>query len=119
MTIPVKEASKFVTVTGFSTTLNTTLTRYDKQLPIEITPMLRNKLKGGAFTFMTISNHVDSEVVKVFLFDNKLLIERGQDDTEATAFPKGSCINANPTWAGIKELICTLDCCAKSESSGE
>lgn len=116
MAEPVKEASRFVPITGVNTTLESKLGRLDKQLPIPLTPTQRKLLAGGAFTFLTISNDVDMEVVKAYLFDDKLLIERGQDGTDATAFPAGSCVTSQPTWAGIKELICTLDCC---EDGGE
>ncbi|ETD72778.1 hypothetical protein V757_02230 [Pelistega indica] len=111
MTDDIKPASQFVAITGFRTHLNSTLARFDKQLPIDISPTLKESLKTANFTFMTIRNQVDTEVVKVYLFDNKVLIERGQDGTKATAFPKGSCVDADPTWAGIKELICSYECC--------
>lgn len=115
MAEPVKEASKFVPITGLNAVLDSTLGRLDKQLPIALSPSIKKQLKGGTFTYLTISNHVDTEVVKAYLFDDKLLIERGQDGTEATAFPKGSCVTSQVTYAGIKELICTLDCCEQPE----
>lgn len=111
MPLPVPEASRFVPITMTNLSLTQTLPRTATQLPVELSPTLRDLLAGGAFTYMTISNAVDIEVVKVYLFDGKLLMERGIDGTEPTAFPKGSCVDTRPTWAGISELICTLDCC--------
>lgn len=108
---PVPEAGSFITLSGVKTSLEQNISAHERVLPIPMSQTLRNALKGGRFTFMSITSPTDYEVVKVYEFDGKLRMERGQDDTQATGFPKGSCVDAGPTWAGIKELICTLDCC--------
>lgn len=115
MTEPKKPISRFVPLSAFKTSLTDNITARDKQLPIAVTPALRTALGADGYTFLTISNMVGTEVVKAYMFDNKILIERGQDGTEARPFPNGSCVDANPTWAGIKAYVCQMDCCEQSE----
>lgn len=115
MNEPKKVASRFVPLSAFKTTLTGHITARDKQLPIAITPEMHQALGADGYTYLTISNMVGQEIVKAYLYDDKVLVERGQDGTTARPFPNGSCVDANPTWAGVQAFVCQVDCCEQSK----
>ena len=63
MNEPKKVASRFVPLSAFKTTLTGHITARDKQLPIAITPEMRQALGADGYTYLTISNMVGQEIV--------------------------------------------------------
>ena len=89
--------SKYVQVVDFISNLTEKYTKDDRDLPIfpEHLVALTNKLGNGGYTYLQLRDGTNIEIVKVFASDGKLLVTRGQENTEATTFPKGSCIEWN------------------------
>lgn len=72
---------------------------------------LKAILPEGDYTYLTLTDPVGSEIVKVTNTCDTLLVDRGQDGTEDRKFPRGTCVKFSVSPAVVKELICTHDCC--------
>jgi hypothetical protein len=106
--------STLVSFTGFATTLSAPMTRdqLDLSLTPAITAWLIDRLGTDGYAYLTISDSLGAEVVKVSTYGGALVVDRHQNDTAPRAFPKGACVDARMTEAAVKDLICNYDCCA-------
>jgi hypothetical protein len=80
-------------------------------LPPLLIDSLVKRLGSDGYAYLTVSDSLGAEVVKVSTYSSSLIVERAQNDTQARAFPKGACVDARMTEAAVKDLICTFDCC--------
>jgi hypothetical protein len=104
-----------VDLMNYKTTLSDTLAVTDDVLPLPASKkqVLLDKLaKGGDYTYLTVCDGIEREIVKVTNHLGVLGYERGQDGTTAVAFAKGSKVAFNfnsPTL--IRTYICETPCC--------
>ena len=101
---------------GYSTSLSAKLGTQDRLLPITDAKELSQKL-DTEHSYLVINDGTGAEIVKVISFGEQVKIERGQDGTEAKAFPAGSCVKWEVTKIGMTETVCDSDfkCCDLDE----
>lgn len=103
------------TPVGFITTLASKYLKTDINLPIPnedlATLISLLNISTNDFVYLTITDEISLEVIKVSGGCGSLVVERGIDGTNPQTFPKGSCVSFRITPAIVKELICTHKCC--------
>lgn len=104
---------KYVQVVDFISNLTEKFAKDDRDLPIfaEHLVSLANKLGNGGYTYLQVRDGTNIEIVKVSADNGRLLVTRGQENTEATTFPKGSCIEWKLTTTAVRDIVCQMDCC--------
>lgn len=93
----------FVPVYGFIADTIAAISAGAGVIPVDpaIASTLAAKLAGG-FTYASLSDGVDYEIVKITSVSSaNLVVVRAQDGTTAAAFPKGSCLRFIWTAEGI------------------
>lgn len=93
---------------GYKTKLSDRLDKTSGILPIEDAQGLAAKL-GAGHTYLTITDGLDTEIVKASTFGSEVKIERSQGGTDAKTFANGSCVKWEATKMGIEETICSAD----------
>lgn len=102
-----------VTPVFFSASLNARLDKADRTLPLNKadSDRLMAAMEEDDYAYLVIRDPVGAEIVKVTNTCGGLLVDRGQDGTDAMNFPKGSCVRHEMTPAVVKDLICNYNCC--------
>ena len=102
-----------ITPVFFNAALLQRLDKADRALPLSTSDedRLKAALKENDHTWLTIRDEVSTEIVRVTNTCGGLVLDRGEDGTEARNFPKGSCVRWEMTPAVVKDLICTHNCC--------
>lgn len=97
----------------FTATLNNKLPKDGRSLPLTSHDMdiLKGLLPEDSYTFLTLREPTGTEIVKATHTCGGIVIDRGEDGTDARTFPRGSCVRFEMTPAVVKEMICTVDCC--------
>lgn len=97
----------------FSATLTARMDKADRALPISTTDTARLVAALGeeGYTYLILRDPIGAEIIKAVNTCGGLVVSRGEDGTEPLNFPQGSCVRWEITPAGVKELICTHDCC--------
>ena len=97
----------------FSASLNQRLDKADRVLPLSATDnaRLRDAMATDDYTYLVIRDPVGAEVIRVTKTCGELVIDRGEDGSDAMNFPRGSCVRWEMVPAVVKDLICTHDCC--------
>ena len=105
--------SKYVQIVDFISNLVEKYERDDRDLPVfeEHLATLRNKLGTNGYTYLQVRDGTNIEIVKVSASNGTLLVTRGQENTTATAFPKGSCVEWKLTTSAVRDIVCQMDCC--------
>ena len=93
---------------GFKTKLSGRLDKTDGILPVEDTQSLAAKL-GSGHTYLTLTDGLNTEIVKASTFGNEVKIVRAQGGTEAKTFANGTCVKWEATKMGIEETVCSAD----------
>lgn len=103
----------YVNLGGFVTRLNANLAVDDRHLPIpaEAAAFIRQHLKDSDHTFLELRDGKAIEFVKITNVCGKLVIDRGVEQTKATAFRCGTGISFQLTMQAIKDTICQLEGC--------
>lgn len=70
---------------------------------------------NNSYSFLTLSDGVNTEIVKVEQYGTQIKMIRGQEGTEPQSFPSGACIKWEPTKTGICD---TLKQCDKENDKG-
>lgn len=63
---------------------------------------------NGDYTYLTIYDGVNREVVKAYKDAGEVLIQRGQNGTTASTFPPGACAKFEINSAWIEDFVCQL-----------
>lgn len=104
-----------ITPTDFSATLVSKLEKDALLLPLselDRVDLLDQLGEDGNYTYLVLrADNIRSEIVKVTVKCNELVLERGQDSTTAKTFPRGTCVLFLVTPMIVKHLICNYDCC--------
>lgn len=102
-----------LTTNPFDAQLAKPLYRGEHYLPLrqEALADLMLAIPDGDYTFLTIRDRVNEEIIRVEHVCGTFVINRAQDGTIDSTFPIGSCIMFRVTPAIVKELICTHNCC--------
>ena len=97
---------------AMSFNLNSKLEASDIYLPLATADMaaLKDLILEGEETFLTLAWDMVKEYVKVKNVSGTILLERGID-SNAVAFPKGSCLYFENSIPVTKWLICNYECC--------
>lgn len=99
----------------FSTTLTAAITPDDVSIPIPASAELAllNALPDdNDYTYIRIKSSVNIEGVMVVNMKGKIAYKRNTYDTLRFSFPKGSCVDSQPTWSAIAAVVCEYNCCA-------
>lgn len=108
-----------ITPTDFRATLVSKLEKDALLLPLselDRVDLLDQLGEDGNYTYLVLrADNVRSEVVKVTVNCDELVLERGQDSTTAKTFPRGTCVLFLVTPMIVKHLICNYDCCADED----
>lgn len=97
---------------GYSQKLASKLTKDDITLSLSddgkaLLSLLPNT---GDYTYLILDDGISREVVRAYNDAGEILIQRGQGDTEAYTFPKGTCVKWEMTGAWISAFVCQLEC---------
>lgn len=93
---------------GFKTKLSERLDKESGILPVEDAKSLAAKL-GSGHTYLTVTDGMNTEIVKATTFGEEVKIERAQGGTEATTFAYGTCVRWEATKMGIEETVCDAE----------
>lgn len=93
---------------GFKTKLAERLDNKAGILPVEDAKSLAAKL-GSGHTYLTLSDGLNTEIVKALTFGNDVKIERSQGGTDAKTFAPGTCVKWEATKMGVEETVCAAD----------
>lgn len=106
------ECNRYLWLHGYRCKLSRRLNKEDGILPIVDTQKLGSLLNLG-FSYLTINDGVNTEVVKVERFGNDIKITRGTNGTEPQSFPPSSCVFWEITKSGIYHALCDeeFNCC--------
>lgn len=98
---------------GFQTPLIAPLTKTATTLPIADDKLgsIKTKLPDGKHSYLQITDNVGYEIVKVIRTDNQLTLQRGQETTTATTFPKGALVTYVLTPQAVLDIISEMECC--------
>lgn len=98
---------------GFITTLTDNLSKKQRSLPIHEDKYeeLLDYLDDGDYTFMRIQQGRAIEYVKVTNVCDKLVLDRGAEETTPLWFACGSSIEFALTKTGIERTICQMETC--------
>ena len=97
----------FVATYGFIASLTAQVSSGAGLLPVNpaIAASLNTTLAGG-FTYASLSDGVNFEIVKInSVSGSNLVVTRGQDGTTPSAFPEGSCLRFIWTAEGIGAVV--------------
>jgi hypothetical protein len=102
-----------ITPVGFQTSLINKYLIGDTDLPVSATDLaqLTTLLGEDGYIFLTISDQIGTEVVKVSGVCGALTVLRAQDGTTQLNFPKGSCVSFRMTPAVVRDMVCNTVCC--------
>lgn len=104
--------SNYKAVMDFSVNITEKLADIDTDLPIADNHYAKlSRDLGGGYTFLSICDGVNTEIVKVSANGGKLFIERALENTEAHTFPVGSVVEYTLTPTAVRDIICQMDCC--------
>lgn len=102
-----------VTPVKFAATLNARLDAGDLTLPLSTNDeaRLRAAIPADDYTWLVLREPTGTEIIKVTNTCDTLLLSRGEDDTDARNFPRGTCVRFEMVPAIVKDLICNYNCC--------
>lgn len=103
----------YVQIIDFISNLTAKLADTDTDLPIheQHLALLRQRLGKDGYTYLQIKDGVFTEIIKVAMNGDKLLVTRGLEVTEAKTFPIGSCVQHVLTASAVRDIVCQMDCC--------
>lgn len=95
-------------LTGYSQTLKSRLDAKAVTLPVEGEYLLDALPEVDDFTYLTIDDGVNIEVVRAYNDAGEILIERGYGDSDPSSFPAGSCVKFKINGDWIRDFVCSL-----------
>lgn len=108
-----KNTMPYSAAVAFSVNLTAKFADIDTDLPIADDKMavLLATLPQGHHTYLSICDNFNVEIVMVSNNYGKLIVERGQELTEAHTFPIGSVVEHVITPSAIRDIVCQMECC--------
>lgn len=88
---------------GFTAKLTAPLKASDGMIQISKKNELFPKLANG-YSYLTLSDGVETEIVKIEQFGDELKITRGQEGTEPKTFPVGTCVKWEVTKSSVLSI---------------
>ena len=103
----------YIQIVDFVSNLIDKFTDTDTDLPIyeEHLSKLRNRLSVSGYTYLTISDGTNLEIIKVQSANGYLSVVRGLEQTTPHTFPKGSVVKWAMTSSAVRDIVCQMDCC--------
>lgn len=98
----------YIWLNGYKTSLSERLDKTGGLLPVEDSVRLATML-GAGHTYLTLSDGLNTEIVKASTFGNDVKIVRAQGGTDAKTFAAGTCVKWEATKMGIEETVCDAD----------
>lgn len=95
-------------LTGYSQVLTSKLDKADIVLPVGGDYLIEALPEAGDYTYLTIDDGVNIEVVRVYNDAGEILVQRGYGDSNPTSFPAGSCVSFKINGAWIADFVCSL-----------
>lgn len=95
-------------LTGYSQVLTDKLDSNSITLPVDNEYLLAALPEVGDFTYLTIDDGMNIEVVRAYNDAGEILIQRGYGDSNPTSFPAGSCVSFKINGAWIADFVCSL-----------
>lgn len=99
-----KNCKKYIWLHGFRSQLSKKLGKKDGLLNVMNQSDLWDKLSAG-YSFLTISDGAAVEIVRVEQFGSSIKITRGQENTQAQAFPSGACVFWEVTRCAVQAVM--------------
>ena len=96
---------------GFVTRLTENITYKTRHLPIDESgyQLLLDNLADDDYSFLEIRDGNAIEVVKVINFCDKIMIERGAEQTRPQSFRCGIGVAFVKTMQGVKDTVCQMN----------
>lgn len=103
----------YVPLAGFVAELNENITYKTRYLPVDNKSydLLLEKLADEDYSFLEIRDGNAIEIVKVVNICDKIMIERGAEQTRPQSFRCGIGVAFVQTMHGIKDTVCQMDNC--------
>lgn len=104
---------KYIPLAGFVTRLTDNITYKARYLPVsdEDYRFLLRELADGDYSFLEIRDGNAIEVVKVVNACDRIMIERGAEQTRPLSFRCGIGVAFILTMQGVKDTICQMENC--------
>ena len=102
--------AKYIPLAGFVTRLTDNISYKTRYLPIDDGnhQLLLDVLADGDYSFLEIRDSNAIEVVKVVSVCDKIMIERGAEQTRPQSFRCGIGVAFVQTMQGVKDTICQM-----------
>lgn len=103
----------YIDLAGFSTKLTADISYKSRHLPIPPWDydLLLDKLADGDHSYLELRDGKAIEIARVYNFCDKIVIERGREETRTTAFRCGTGVSFTLTMQGVRDTICQLENC--------
>lgn len=104
---------KYIPLAGFVTRLTENITYKTRHLPIDEVSyqLLLDNLADDDYSFLEIRDGNAIEIVKVINKCDKLILERGAEQTRPTSFRCGVGVAFVLTMQGVKDTVCQMESC--------
>lgn len=104
---------KYIPLAGFVTRLTDNITYKTRYLPVsnEDYQFLLRELADGDYSFLEIRDGNAVEIVKVVNICDKIMVERGAEQTRPQSFRCGIGVAFIQTMQGVKDTICQMENC--------
>lgn len=108
-----KNTMPYSAAVAFSVNTTAKLDAIDTDLPIadDKLALLLLALPEGHHTFLSVCDNFSTEIIKATNSYGRIVIERGQELTEAHTFPLGSVVEHVLTPSAIRDIVCQMECC--------
>lgn len=108
-----REYGKYIPLAGFVARLTENITYKTRHLPIDEVSyqILLDNLADDDYSFLEIRDGNAIEIVKVINVCDKIMIERGVEQTHPQSFRCGIGVAFIQTMQGVKDTICQMEEC--------
>ena len=106
-----REYGKYIPLAGFVARLTENITYKTRHLPIDESSyqLLLDNLADDDYSFLEIRDGNAIEVVKVVNVCDKIMIERGAEQTRPQSFRCGIGVAFVQTMQGVKDTVCQMN----------
>lgn len=103
----------YIDLAGFVTRLTENISYKSRHLPIpqKDYDFLLENLADEDYSFLEVRDGKAIEYIKVMNVCDKIVLERGAEQTRTTAFRCGTGVSFRLTMQGVKDTVCQMENC--------